>query len=369
MKGRYERKRARSLKSAVKIILILVLCLIVTAVIAGVAYYNSILNKLNHIDVPKISYTSPTEEPQVTTESSHSPLDETESSTIETEVHIPSSDDYINFLLVGQAARDGETERFADTMILCTVNTYEKTLTMTSLLRDTLIKMPDYRKHTGGNIKLTTIYHLGSIYGDGIAGSMELMNLTLYENFGIEVDYNFEVDFEAFMRVIDLLGGIDIELTEAEADYLNDQDGWVYQDVESGIAHLDGMTTLCYARMRKAAGDAGSDITRTSRQRKVIATILEKIKSLSVSEIQALVDEVLPLIATSMDNREITQMLITFLPILPDLRIEASGTCPVHYWGDMVDIYSDGMQHSVLKFNKEETKRDMRAITEGESSK
>lgn len=63
---------------------------------------------------------------------------------------------------------------------------------MTSLLRDSFVKMPDYKGRTGGRIKLTTIYHLGSTYGDGVSGSMELMNQTLYDNFGIEVDHNFE---------------------------------------------------------------------------------------------------------------------------------------------------------------------------------
>ncbi len=370
MKGKYEnpKQEKHGLKKIILIFLIAFFVLIISAVASAAVYYNTMLNKMNHVDIPDIVYTIPETEPETIAVETVQPTSSIETLATEPEKHIPSSADYINFLLVGQAARDGEAERFADTMILCTVNTYEKTLTMTSLLRDTLVKMPDYRKHTGGNIKLTTIYHLGSTYGDGIAGSMELMNQTLYDNFGIEVDYNFEVDFDAFIRVIDMLGGIDIELTEAEANYLNADDFWVYQDVEPGMAHLDGMTALCYARMRKASGDSDSDIIRTSRQRKVIATILEKLKNLSIGEIQALVDEVLPLVATSMDNREITQMLLTLLPILPDLRIEASGTCPANYWGDMVDIYSNGMLHSVLRFDKNETKAAMRKITEGEVS-
>lgn len=370
MKGKNEKqgKEKHGLKKKITIIMIPVVILVISVVVAVAVCYNTMLSKMKHVDVPDIVYTTPDTAPVNATEKAAQATSATEATDHLPEKHIPSSADYINFLLVGQAAREGETERFADTMILCTLNTYEKTLTMTSLLRDTLVKMPDYRTHTGGNIKLTTIYHLGSTYGDGISGSMELMNLTLYDNFGIEVDHNFEVDFDAFIRVIDILGGIDIELTEAEADYLNADDFWVYQDVEPGMAHLDGMTALCYARMRKAAGDSDSDITRTSRQRKVVATILEKLKNLSIGEVQALVDEVLPLVATSMDNGEITQMLITLLPILPELRIEASGTCPANYWGDMVDIYNDGMYHSVLRFDKSETEATMREITEGEVS-
>lgn len=368
MNGKYEKpkKRRNKLKRILLIIAALCLVIVITAVVGFSIYYNSVLKKIQHVHVPDIQYTQPSTECILPAEETEVLTTETDATEAVSEEHVPSSADYINFLLVGQASRAGEQERFADTMILCTVNTYEKTLTMTSLFRDTLIKMPNYRGRTGGNIKLTTIYHLGSVYGDGIAGSMELMNMTLYDNFGIEVDHNFEVDFDAFIRIIDMLGGIDIELTEAEAEYLNADDFWVYQDVQPGMAHLDGMTTLCYARMRKAAGDADSDIVRTSRQRKVILTLVEKLKTVSISEIQAIIDEVLPMIVTSMDSKEITEMVVKLLPILPDLVIDSNGTCPANHWGDMVDIYSDGMVHSVLRYDVYETKRHMRHITEGE---
>lgn len=368
MSGKYEKQKEKNsnLKKTILILLTIFFVVTISATIGFIIYYNSMLGKIKHVDVPDIEYTTQNTEKTESTDETVQSTCETETAATIPEKHIPSSADYINFLLVGQASREGETERFADTMILCTVNTYEKTLTLTSLYRDTLIKMPNYRGKFGGNIKLTTIYHLGSLYGDGIAGSMELMNLTLFDNFGIEVDHNFEVDFDAFIRVIDMLGGIDIELTEAEADYLNADDVWVYYDVQPGMAHLDGMATLCYARMRKATGDAGSDIIRTSRQRKVILTIIEKAKKLSISEIQSIVDEILPMIVTSMDNREITEMLVKLLPILPDLTIDPNGSCPANHWGDMVDIYSDGMYHSVLRFDPNETKRIMREITEGE---
>lgn len=366
MKGRYEKQRPKQTLKALKIFALFFLALALTVVVVVCLYYNAMLNKLNHVEVQDIFYTTPTHDltsniPKATQEPSHP-----DTTTISTEPHIPSSKDYINFLLVGQASRDGEDARFADTMILCTINTYEKTITMTSLLRDSLIQMPDYRGHTGGRIKLTTIYHLGSLYGNGIAGSMEMMNLTLYNNFGIEVDHNFEIDFNAFITVIDIMGGVDIEITAAEADYLNKEDFWVHSDVTPGLAHLDGMTALCYARMRKATGDSDSDITRTSRQRKLIASLLEKLQQLTISELQSLLQEVLPLVSTSMDNAEITDMILTLLPLLPDLTINASGTCPANYYGDMVEIYGDGVYHSVLRFSETETKATMRAITEGE---
>lgn len=354
------------MKNSKKYILIAAAALVLLAVIAGIIYYISMINKMNHVDVPEIRYTeAPTETPtQAPTEAAE---ETTEAATVPTELpHVPSSEDYINILLVGQAARNDETERFADTMILCTLNTYEKTLTLTSILRDTLIgNSGPYKNHYWGNIKITTVYHLGHMWG-GTAGSMACMNQTLYDNFGIEVDHNFEIDFEAFATAINLLGGVELELTQAEADYLNEDDRWVRYDVEPGLQKLDGMAALSYARMRKAEGDNESDVRRTSRQRYLMTVLLDKAKKMSVSDLQKMADKVLPYITTSMDTAEITELLLKVLPMLPDLEIRADGTCPAEYSGGMVDIYKDGMEHSVLKFNPYETKKTMREITEGE---
>ncbi len=369
MSGHYERKkRPPSAGKILLIVLVVIVVLLAALAIAIVIYYNSMLNKMNHVDVPDIVYTQATTEATAATTSPTAETTQVTTVATTEPPHVPSSADYLNILLVGQASRDGEEERFADTSILCTLNTYTKTLTMTSLLRDSFVKMPDYKGHYGGRIKLTTIYHLGSIYGDGPAGSMELMNMTLYNNFGIEVDHNFEVSFDAFIKVVDMLGGVDVELTEAEADYLNDDDVWVLYDVEPGPAHLDGMAALCYVRMRKAAGDNESDITRTSRQRQVIESLLDKLKRRSLSTIQDIVNEVLPLVTTSMSNSEITDLLMTLIPMLPELQIVDGGTCPANYQGDSVDIYGDGVKHSVLRFDEAQTKKEMRAITEGEIS-
>ena len=358
--GRFARKKEEKPLNKKKLAWGIAGAVIVSALAVVVFMFGGFMGKIRKVDVEKVEYTTVATEAVATT---GEPTDAAET----TQPHVASSADYINFLVVGQAARAGETERFADTMILCTLNTHTKTLTMTSLLRDSFIKMPDYKGHYGGRIKLTTIYHLGSIYGNGAAGSMELMNMTLYNNFGIEVDYNFEIDFDAFINIVDILGGVELELTQAEADYLNADDFWVYYDIEPGYQSIDGMTALSYARMRKAAGDNESDIVRTERQRKLISALIGKLKNISLTDLKKMADEVLPLITTSMSSAEMTQMLLKVLPMLPELTIEKGGTCPAEYYGDSVDIYSDGVMHSVLRFDVDKTKKTMRSITEGES--
>lgn len=338
-----------------------VLGLIAAAGIGGVIYYNAMLNKLNIVEVPEITYTeAPTTLPP-----------ETQETTEETQPHVRSSEDYLNILVVGQAARKGEESRMADTMLLCTINTYDKTLTMTSMLRDSFVKMPDFKGHRGGQIKLTTVYHLGSYFTQGdenekIAGSMEIINQCLYDNFGIEVDHNIEVSFELFIKIVDMLGGVAVDLTEAEADYLNRDKQYVYRTIEPGWFCLEGSEALSYARMRKATGDGESDIKRTARQRKVVESVIRELRKKSVPELQQIANEVLPMVTTSMTKAEITDTLATMISILPDLTVNAGGTCPAEYSGSLVDIYKDGTLHSVLWFNKENTKKTMRAITEGE---
>lgn len=373
MSGRYEKKKVKrkrkplTWKNKILIAICILVVLIIAVVIAGVVYYQSMLNKVNKVDVPKINYAELATETTEATEETDATEETTEATTVETtEPHVASSADYINFLVVGQAAREGETERFADTMILCTVNTYEKTLTMTSMLRDTLIKGTKYGTHTYGNIKLTTVYQLGYDWGGGISGSMELMNITLYNNFGIEVDYNFEIDFQGVVDVINLIGGIYIDLTQAEADYLNQEYNRYYYEMKEGRNWMDGSTALAYARMRKAAGDSDSDIIRTGRQRKMIEAVMAKLKTLSLSELQEAANKALPCISTSMTNSEITDMLLKLLPMITELEIKDGGTCPANYWGEMYDIYGDGMKQSILRFSETETKAYMRAITEGE---
>lgn len=369
MAGKYQKskpkKQSVTWKKPLIITLAVILAVLVALVIAGVVYYNSMLNKMNKVEVPKINYTTPAIEF----------VDETEpagEATDATEPHVASSADYINFLVVGQDARDGEQNHLSDTMILCTVNTYEKTITATSIFRDTLVQTPgsytdsNGRKHTWGGVKMNMMYANGYLW-DGTAGSMAVLNQTLYDNFGIEVDFNFEIDFECFVKAINIIGGVKLDLTEAEANYLN-KDGKVWMEVQPGENWVDGDTALAYARMRKAEGDGESDIKRTSRQRKVIEAVVVSLRSWDLNKVQGVINEILPMITTSMSNAEITEMIVKLLPILPEMQVLTGGTCPQEgaYWGDTADLFSDGTMHSILRWDAGSVKKHMRAITKGE---
>ncbi|MGM9659788.1 MAG: LCP family protein, partial [Faecousia sp.] len=287
--------------------------------------------------------------------------------TEETTIPPMTADDIINILVVGQASRAGEEALNADTTMLVSINTYTKEVTVFSILRDSFVKLPNYRGHECGRSKFTFCYNLGYQWGGGVAGAMEMTNICLRDNFGIEVDYNVEVSFDGFIRMIDFLDGVDIELTQAEADYLNKDTLYVKRHIEPGVQRLQGMEALSYARMRKAEGDSESDIKRTERQRKVVSALLEKFRYMSLSKLNNWVDILLPMVTTTMTASDVASLAAKVLPLIVDLKITGK-TVPMEGWGDIVDIFSDGTQHSVMRFDTAKEKKLIRAITEAEIS-
>ena len=124
--------------------------------------------------------------------------------------------------------------------------------------------------------------------------------------------------------------------------------------------------------MRKAEGDSDSDIKRTARQRKVISALIDKVRDMSLSELQGWVDILLPMITTTMTPNDVAGLLMKVIPVLPNLKV-SSHTIPIENetlegsrWGDTVDIYGDGMSHSVIRFDKNKNVKFIRAITEAE---
>ena len=216
---------------------------------------------------------------------------------------IETADSVVNILLIGQDARPGQGRSRSDSMILVTFNTEAKTITMTSFLRDIYVQIPGY-----GGDKLNHTY---------VYGGMTLLNETLEQNFGVQVDGNIEVDFSRFPEVIDLLGGVDLELRYDEAATVNYHTGRYV--LGSGMQHMDGEQTLAYSRIRKL--DADADFSRTNRQRKVLNSLFEKFRDSSLITLLGLVDDLLPMIATDMSNKEIVKLATDLFPMLADCTI------------------------------------------------
>ena len=227
-----------------------------------------------------------------------------------------SVDGVVNVLLVGQDSRTGQRER-SDSMILFSINKNSNQMTMVSLMRDLYVQIPGY-----GGRKLNAAYQYGGF---------DLLDQTISENFGVVVDYNVEVDFTGFKDIVDSLGGVDIELNEAEVAYLTGggtqyTHGRTY-DVTVGVNHLDGKAALDYARARHVEGAA--DFGRTQRQRKLLKTIYKSLKGASWLKLLGVYDSVADNITTDMNNTQILSIAFSAYTMggkdINSYRIPASG--------------------------------------------
>ncbi len=370
-----ENRRSREKAGNGTKVLLIVLAVLLVLILAGLGvvywFIQNKFSKMNIVTLPEdtYAYTQATEEFTRPPETQPVQTEETTAETaLETTRPPMSAEDIINILVVGQAARDGESGKMADTTMLVSINTYTEEVTVFSILRDSLVNLPAYKGLKGGKNKFTMCYALG-YQQNGTAGAMEMTNICLKDNFGIEVDYNVEVSFDGFIRMIDYLNGVELELTEAEADYLNKDTLYVQRTIEPGVQVLQGMEALSYARMRKAAGDGESDIKRTARQRKLVASLLEKFRYMSLSELNGWIDELLPMVTTTMTPSDVTKLAAKILPMVRNLKMQGE-TIPVGKtgWGEMYDIYGDGNLHSVMLFVSSQQKQLIRAITEAEGN-
>ena len=309
--------KKRSSGKKIVLIVVSVLLALILAVMAGVSIWiSSLLGKINR--VPEAEATLSDEEIESILQETDEPMDEdftgeilnpedVELSTEPAEI-LEEEDHILNILLIGQDARPGQGRQRSDSMILCTVNTEKKTMVMTSFLRDLYVDIPDWNGKTYYDNRLNVNYAFGG---------MGMLDKCLEMNFGVVVDYNIEVNFEGFTEIIDLMGGVDIELSKGEAWYINlgKEDG--SPKVSSGWNHLSGEDALTYSRIRKLDSDFG----RTNRQRTVLLALLEKVRNSSLKDILALTDAVFPMITTDMENSEIVDVVMKVFPVLTELEV------------------------------------------------
>lgn len=230
---------------------------------------------------------------------------------IEATGEIEEDKSVFNILLIGTDDRTTEFNDNArgDTCILLSINRETNQVHLVSFERAIGVKIPS-GEYAGQWDWLTHMFWYGGPY---------LMTREIRENFKVDVTKYIRVNIRTFMELVDSVGGVDIDMTEAECNNINHPEGTftagnikgmhveneVQQDLVPGINHLNGATAMCYARLR-AIDD---DWHRVERQRKVILAAVENLKKMSVTDLDQLLNNVLPLVQTNLTEADIASLI------------------------------------------------------------
>ena len=216
----------------------------------------------------------------------------------------------VNILLIGQDKRPGEKRARSDAMIIASYSENDGKLTLISLMRDMYVPIPGYSDN-----RINAAYQFGG---------MKLLDKTIEKNFGVGIDGNFEINFEGFSQLVDMLGGIDLSLNTTEATHLNKKFGW---KLARGKNHLNGQQTLEYARIRYVGN---GDFERTERQRIVLRQIFDGIMQLNLAKKYQLLEKMLPFLTTDMSKQKIlgyvSMVLAKGVTRTESFRIPADGS-------------------------------------------
>ena len=203
-----------------------------------------------------------------------------------------------NILLIGNDSRENGEDGRSDAMILLSISNKTKKIYMTSLLRDMYVEIPGYKDN-----RLNAAYSYGGA---------ELLMETIEQNFDIHISRYVLVNFEAFANLVDAVGGVDLELTGKEVEYVNGYlveynillgrpEGTDYfDDLSGGMVHLNGPQALAYCRNRYI----GTDFGRTERQRKVLTEVIHKLPKGVLTNPKGLIDGLMPNLTTNLTQTE-----------------------------------------------------------------
>lgn len=222
------------------------------------------------------------------------------------EVVVDDKDDksIVNVALFGVDQRDNQTQVHSDAIIILTIDKERNKIKLSSLMRDSAVSIEGF-----GTMKLTDAY---------FKGDSQLAVKTINQNYGLDITEYATVNFSQMAAIIDAVGGVDIELTEAErlAANVSIKEQSVIAGLpedyiqEAGLQHLNGAQTVAFARIRHAKTSNGTadDFGRTDRQRLVLSKLFYKALDMNPVKYPELARKLLPTVHTSLDLGEILDL-------------------------------------------------------------
>lgn len=224
-------------------------------------------------------------------------------------------DEIINIALFGVDTRS--TTSFSgrsDSIMILSLNTTNKKIKLISVLRDSFVPI-----EKNGNVKYTKI---NSAYA---SGGPELAIKTLNSVFGLDISEYATVNFSGMANIIDAVGGVDVELTKAEIQVINNTiseqakkyggDKSQYKIAAAGKNHLNGLQAVAYSRIRSTSTAEGTsnDYGRTDRQRYVLQQLFTKALSIKKADFVNVISELAPYCETSLSYKEILSLALKML--------------------------------------------------------
>lgn len=197
-----------------------------------------------------------------------------------------------NILLIGVDGSSSDTSLRSDTMLMMSIDRNNKKIKLTSFLRDTWAVIPSTKAYN--KLNAACAY-----------GGAQLVIDTIEYNYNVKIDHYMLIGFDMFQTIIDSVGGIDVEVTEKEAQFMR-ATARATREIQSGESvHMNGAQALVYCRIRKL----DSDFMRTHRQRKVITALIKKAETASPLTLKKLADKVLPMVQTDISPMELTKLV------------------------------------------------------------
>ena len=230
-------------------------------------------------------------------------------------------DDAINIAVFGVDSRTEDVSGRSDAMMILSVDTKHRKIKAVSLMRDSLVDIEGY-----GKKKINSAYAIGGV---------ELAIQTINRNFGMNISDYVTVNFNQLAELVDALGGVEVEITEAERRNANkyikemaDEAGVEAELIkEAGYVTLYGYQAVAYTRIRYVGN---ADFERTERQREVMRKLMDKALDMNVAKYPALINSLIPMVETSLSNEEILKIasfvLLSGKPGFEEGRFPIDGT-------------------------------------------
>lgn len=265
-------KKNLSKRKKILITLISLILILVIGIITVISYLSS---KVERINVDKKYVTDTGKEPA------------------------PEDENVTNILLLGTDKYD-EKLTAADAIMILTIDKVNKKVKLCSLMRDLYLDPPEGYSKTNLNYTI-------------ISGGYDQILKTINTNFNLQIDKFIQVNLNSLPKIIDKLGGVEMEITEEELQHINKYIDNIDKGNNTKTEHisyagkqlLNGTQAAAYCRIRYTSG---RDYKRTERQRDVLEALFIKMKNTNATKIPGLVNDLLPLVSTNLTNTELLSL-------------------------------------------------------------